>query len=48
MLIQLSPRYVAAMAGVWLFYVQHQFEDVYWESGDRWSYTEAALGAARI
>ena len=33
----------AAFAGVLLFYVQHQFEDVYWESGDRWSYTEAAL-----
>jgi acyl-lipid omega-6 desaturase (Delta-12 desaturase) len=37
------PAYFAAMAGVWLFYVQHQFEDVYWEHSDRWSYTEAAL-----
>jgi omega-6 fatty acid desaturase (delta-12 desaturase) len=33
----------AAFAGVLLFYVQHQFEDVYWETGDRWSYTDAAL-----
>ena len=31
------------MAGVWLFYVQHQFEDVYWEAGERWSYADAAL-----
>ena len=26
-----------------LFYVQHQFEDVYWESSERWSYADAAL-----
>ncbi len=31
------------MAGVYLFYVQHQFEDVYWEHSDRWSYDDAAL-----
>ena len=29
--------------GVWLFYVQHQFEDVYWETGEDWSYADAAL-----
>jgi omega-6 fatty acid desaturase (delta-12 desaturase) len=34
---------MAGAAGVWLFYVQHQFEDTYWESGDRWSYGDAAL-----
>jgi omega-6 fatty acid desaturase (delta-12 desaturase) len=34
---------LAGAAGVWLFYVQHQFEDVYWESSDQWSYAEAAL-----
>jgi acyl-lipid omega-6 desaturase (Delta-12 desaturase) len=28
---------------VWLFYVQHQFEDVYWERADQWDYTAAAL-----
>ena len=37
------PYYVAAMAGVWLFYVQHQFEDAYWASHDKWDYVEAAL-----
>ena len=26
-----------------MFYVQHQFEDVYWESSERWSYADAAL-----
>jgi len=29
--------------GIWLFYVQHQFEGVYWERGDQWDYTAAAL-----
>jgi len=43
MLVQLPAAYLAAAAGVWLFYVQHQFEDVYWETGERWSYSDAAL-----
>ncbi len=43
LLVQLLPAFLAGMAGVWLFYVQHQFEDVYWESSDRWSYADAAL-----
>jgi len=37
------PYYIAAMAGVWLFYVQHQFEDAYWAPHDDWDYVEAAL-----
>lgn len=43
LLIQLTVMMVAGAAGVWLFYVQHQFEDVYWERGDNWDYTKAAL-----
>ncbi len=43
LLIQLTAMAVAGSAGVWLFYVQHQFEDVYWERGEDWDYTEAAL-----
>lgn len=42
-LIQLMVLGVAGTAGVWLFYVQHQFEGVYWERGDNWDYTSAAL-----
>lgn len=34
---------VAGAAGVWLFYVQHQFEDAYWERGDAWNFEDAAL-----
>jgi omega-6 fatty acid desaturase (delta-12 desaturase) len=43
LLIQLVVIAVAGSAGVWLFYVQHQFEDVYWERADQWDYTAAAL-----
>lgn len=43
LLIQLVVTAVAGAAGVWLFYVQHQFEGVYWERADEWDYTAAAL-----
>jgi omega-6 fatty acid desaturase (delta-12 desaturase) len=34
---------LAGSIGVFMFYVQHQFEDVYWESGENWDYDAAAL-----
>ena len=34
---------LASSAGVWLFYVQHQFPGTYWVRGDRWSRVDAAL-----
>jgi omega-6 fatty acid desaturase (delta-12 desaturase) len=37
------PALIAGSVGVWLFYVQHQFEDAYWESSGDWSYADAAL-----
>jgi omega-6 fatty acid desaturase (delta-12 desaturase) len=37
------PFYLAAIAGVWLFYVQHQFEDAYWAPHGNWDYVDAAL-----
>jgi omega-6 fatty acid desaturase (delta-12 desaturase) len=42
-LLQLIPIMVAGSAGVWLFYVQHQFEGVYWERRENWDYVTAAL-----
>src|SRR3546814_72432 len=33
----------AGIAGVWLFYVQHQFEDTYWARNAGWTAAEAAL-----
>lgn len=43
LLIQLPIILLAGSAGVWLFYVQHQFERTFWEHEDRWSFQEAAL-----
>ncbi|MCU0786573.1 MAG: fatty acid desaturase [Verrucomicrobia bacterium] len=43
LIIQLTILTAAASAGVWLFYVQHQFEGVYWERGQGWDYAMAAL-----
>ena len=34
---------LAGSIGIWLFYVQHQFEDAYWQNGDDWSYADAAM-----
>lgn len=41
--IQLPLVLLAGGAGVWLFYVQHQFEDAYWTRSAEWSYLDAAL-----
>jgi omega-6 fatty acid desaturase (delta-12 desaturase) len=41
--LQIIAVMVAGGAGMWLFYVQHQFEDVHWDRGDDWDYGAAAL-----
>ncbi|MFZ2358325.1 MAG: fatty acid desaturase [Anaerolineae bacterium] len=41
--ILLPVFFIGTSAGVWLFYVQHQFEGVYWERHKQWSYVDAAL-----
>ncbi|MGZ5342976.1 MAG: fatty acid desaturase [Solirubrobacterales bacterium] len=43
LLVQMPTAILAGTIGVWMFYVQHQFEDVYWESGESWGYADAAL-----
>jgi omega-6 fatty acid desaturase (delta-12 desaturase) len=43
LLIQLPAAMLAGAVGIWLFYVQHQFEDVYWERNEDWSYVASAL-----
>jgi omega-6 fatty acid desaturase (delta-12 desaturase) len=43
LLIQAPMVLIAGGAGVWLFYVQHQFEDTYWKDTGDWSYEDAAL-----
>lgn len=43
LLIFLPTTLLAATAGVWLFYVQHQFETTLWEDNEDWQLHEAAL-----
>ena len=43
LLVQAPTLLLAGSAGIWLFYVQHQFEDAYWESAETWTYADAAL-----
>jgi acyl-lipid omega-6 desaturase (Delta-12 desaturase) len=43
LLVQWPTALLAGSAGVWLFYVQHQFEDAYWENTGEWTYADAAL-----
>jgi len=43
LLIQLTVSTIAGGAGIWLFYVQHQFEGAYWQRANKWTYTAAAL-----
>jgi omega-6 fatty acid desaturase (delta-12 desaturase) len=43
LLVQAPTIMLAGSAGIWLFYVQHQFEDAYWQTTDGWSYADAAL-----
>ena len=43
LLVQAPTLWLAGATGVWLFYVQHQFEDTYWQSSECWAYGDAAL-----
>lgn len=43
LLVQLPITLIAGSIGVWLFYVQHQFEPTYWARDGRWNFHEAAL-----
>ncbi len=43
LLVQTPTILLAGAIGIWLFYVQHQFEGVYWQRSDDWTYADAAL-----
>jgi len=43
LLVQLPITLLAASIGVWLFYVQHQFEHTFWAHDDSWDLHEAGL-----
>jgi acyl-lipid omega-6 desaturase (Delta-12 desaturase) len=41
--IQLPITIIASTVGMWMFYIQHQFEDTYWAREGEWDYGKAAL-----
>jgi omega-6 fatty acid desaturase (delta-12 desaturase) len=43
LVVQWPAAWLAGSAGIFLFYVQHQFEDAYWETGENWEYADAAI-----
>jgi omega-6 fatty acid desaturase (delta-12 desaturase) len=43
LIVQWPAAWIAGSAGVFLFYVQHQFEDAYWESAEAWDFNDAAI-----
>jgi omega-6 fatty acid desaturase (delta-12 desaturase) len=43
LLVHVPIIIITSLAGTWLFFIQHQFEDTYWASDDAWDYTLAAL-----
>lgn len=48
-LVVIPTLLVAASVGVWLFYIQHQFEDAHWDKRTDWSFHEAAfLGSSYL
>lgn len=42
-LVQLTVGIMTAIAGVWLFYIQHQFEETYWSKDEKWDVVAASL-----
>ena len=46
MMIQLPLMMITGTVGLWLFYVQHQFEGVYWQRRKNWGFAEAALNGS--
>ena len=43
LLIYIPTSVIGATIGVWLFYVQHQFEETHWEKSKDWQVHDAAL-----
>jgi omega-6 fatty acid desaturase (delta-12 desaturase) len=46
LLLQAPIVLLSSAAGVWLFYMQHQFEHVYWRRGDDWEFHDAAVAGS--
>lgn len=43
LILQLLVIWIGGGIGIWMFYVQHQYEEVYWARNKDWSYVASAL-----
>ncbi len=43
LMVQLPIMFFACSAGVWLFYVQHNFDETYWTRHDQWDFFKAGM-----
>ncbi|WP_059170527.1 fatty acid desaturase [Bacillus sp. FJAT-27445] len=43
LMVQLPIMFIAGCLGIWLFYIQHTFEDSYFEHNEEWEYVSAAV-----
>ncbi len=46
LLVEIPVLLFATSAGVWLFYVQHNFESTYWERHDKWEFFKAGINGS--
>lgn len=46
LMIHLPVMVLAAQIGIWLFYVQHQYEEAFYEHADEWDYVQAAMAGS--
>lgn len=46
LLVEGTILYLSGVAGIWLFYVQHQFEGTYYECADEWDFVSAAMNGS--
>lgn len=43
LMVQIPITLIASSFGVWLFYIQHQFEDTYWRRSREWNFHQAGI-----
>ena len=48
LLVQLPVLLFGTSAGVWMFYVQHNYEGSYWERQDKWDFYKAAMNGSSL
>jgi omega-6 fatty acid desaturase (delta-12 desaturase) len=46
LIVQCSVTFIGGMIGIWMFYVQHQFDPTYWSRADEWNSMDAAMSGS--